>query len=195
LHDSPIHSPEELAGVPISVGYQSGSHYSSIQALEQYLPADKISLSFTEGMLFKRLDNLLEGKSKASTLFSGPYYLAEQLGYRKIIDTTFMIASMITGTPDDEDLKRFLRALKRAQRDIDLRPELYTHYYKNEFPVRYHGIMDIRRWGPGERIVFEPYTAEAFAQSRDWIAEREIFEGGKSSMGTDTYTDAVVRLT
>ena len=181
--------------MPISVGYQSGSHYSSIPALEQYLPADKISLSFTEGMLFKRLDNLLEGKSKASTLFSGPYYLAEQLGYRKIIDTTFMIASMITGTPDDEDLKRFLRALKRAQRDIDLRPELYTHYYKNEFPVRYHGIMDTRRWGPGERIVFEPYTAEAFAQSRDWIAEREIFEGGKSSMGTDTYTDAVVRLT
>jgi hypothetical protein len=102
---------------------------------------------------------------------------------------------MITGTPDDEDLKRFLRALKRAQRDIDLRPELYTHYYKNEFPVRYHGIMDTRRWGPGERIVFEPYTAEAFAQSRHWIAEREIFEGGKSSMGTDTYTDAVVRLT
>jgi hypothetical protein len=193
-HDSPIRSPEELMGVPISVGYQSGSHYSSIQALEQYLPADKINLSFTEGMLFKRLDNLLEGKSKASTLFSGPYYLAEQLGYRKIIDTTFMIASMITGTPDEEDLKRFFRALKRAQRDIDLRPELYTHYYKNEFPVRYHGIMDTRRWGPGERVVFEPYTAEAFAQSRDWIAEREIFEGGKSRMGTDTYTDAVVRL-
>jgi hypothetical protein len=26
------------------------------------------------------------------------------------------------------------------------------------------------------------------------VAEREIFEGGKPSMGTDTYTDAVVRL-
>jgi hypothetical protein len=37
--------------------------------------------------------------------------------------------------------------------------------------------------------VFEPY-----AQSRDWIAEREIFEGGESGMGTDTYGDAVVRL-
>src|SRR5207344_1539709 len=113
---SPIRSPEDLAGVPISVGYQSGSHYSTIQALEQYLPADKINLSFAEGMLFKRLDNMLEGRSQASTLFSGPYYLAEQLGYRKIIDTTFMIASMITGTPDEEDLKRFFRALKRAQR-------------------------------------------------------------------------------
>jgi hypothetical protein len=57
--------------------------------------------------------------------------------------------------------------------------------------------------GQGLGIVIPPvsgrlppvYTAEAFAQSRDWIAEREIFEGGKSSMGTDTYTDAVVRLT
>ena len=187
--------PEDLAGIPISVGYQSGSHYSSIQALEQYLPADKINLSFAEGMLFKRLDNLLEGKSQASTLFSGPYYLAEQLGYRKIVDTTFMIASMITGSPDEEDLKKFFRALRRAQRDIDLRPDLYTHYYTKEFPTRYHDIMDTRRWGPGERIVFEPYTEEAFAQSRDWIAEREIFEGGKPNMGSDSYKDVVVRLT
>ena len=50
------------------------------------------------------------------------------------------------------------RALQRAQRDIDLRPEAYTHYYQNEFPVRHHAAMDTRRWGPGERIVFEPYT-------------------------------------
>jgi hypothetical protein len=192
-HDSPIRSPEELAGVPISVGYQSGSHYSSIQALEQYLPADKISLSFTEGMLFKRLDNLLEGKSKASTLFSGPYYLAEQLGYRKIIDTTFMIASMITGTPDDEDLKRFLRALKRAQRDIDLRPELYTHHYRKEFPARFLDQVDTRRWGPGERIVFEPYTKEVFEDSFKWIREHKIFD--PAAMGLGRYEDAVVSLT
>ena len=193
-HDSPVKRPEDLAGVPISVGFQSGSHYSSVQALEQYLPSDKINLSFS-GMLFKRLDNLLEGKSQASALFSGPYYLAEQLGYRKIIDTTFMIASMITGTPDEEDLKRFFRALKRAQRDLDLRPERYTHYYRNEFPEHYHALMDTRRWGPGERIVFEPYTEEAFTQSRDWIAEREIFAGGKSGMGIDSYKDVAVRLT
>ena len=192
--DSPIRGPEDLASVPISVGYQSGSHYATIQALEQYLPPDRINLSFTDGMLFKRLDNLLDGPSQASTLFSGPYYLAEQLGYRKVIDTTFMIASMITGTPDEEDLRRFYRALKRAQRDIDLRPERYTHYYKNEFPDRYHAIMDTRRWGPGERIVFEPYTEDAFVAARDWIAAREIFGTGRSGMGTDRYTDAVIRV-
>ena len=120
--DSPVKTPEDLAGVPISVGYQSGSHYSTIQALEPYMPADKINLSFADGMLFNRLDNLMDGKSPASALFSGPYYLAEQLGFRKIIDTTFMITTMITGNPDPEDLRKFFRALKRAQRDIAAPP-------------------------------------------------------------------------
>ena len=46
--ESEITYPAELAGVPISVGYQSGSHYATIQALEQYLAADEISLSFAE---------------------------------------------------------------------------------------------------------------------------------------------------
>ena len=84
--DSPVKRPEDLAGVPIAVGYQSGSHYSTIQALEQYMPADKINLTFADGMLFHRLDQLIDGKAQASTLFSGPYYFAEQLGFRKVID-------------------------------------------------------------------------------------------------------------
>lgn len=190
--DSPIKTPEDLAGVPISVGYQSGSHYSTIQALEPFIPRDQINLNYADGMLFKRLDNLIEGVSQASSLFSGPYYMAEQLGFRKILDSTFMIASMVTGDPDPEDLRKFYRALKRAQRDIDLRPDLYTHYYRNEFPGRYHAIMDTRRWGPGERIVFEPYTEEVFAQSRDWIVDHGIFETDK--MGGDTYLDAVIQV-
>ena len=189
---SAIRSPADLAGVPISVGFQSGSHYATIQALEGYLAKDQIRLSFDEGMLFGRMEAFFEGKSPAVTLFSGPYYFAEQLGYRKIIDTTFMIGAMVNGDPDMEDVKRFFRALRRAQRDIDLRPELYTHYYKREFPERFHAAMDTRRWGPGERIVFEPYTREVFSQSFDWIAKHEIFEPG--SMGSGDYGKAIVSV-
>lgn len=189
--DSAVKTPEDLAGVPISVGYQSGSHYSTIQALEPYMAADQINLTFADGMLFKRLDNLVEGKSPASALFSGPYYMAEQLGYRKIIDTTFMITTMITGTPDPEDLRKFFRALRRAQRDIDLRPDLYTHYYRNEFPERYHAVMDTRRWGPGERLVFEPYTKEVFDETFKWIADHGIFEG---TLGRGNYEQSVVNV-
>jgi ABC-type nitrate/sulfonate/bicarbonate transport system substrate-binding protein len=188
--DSAIRTPADLAGVPISVGFQSGSHYSTIQALEQYMPAKDINLTFEDGMLFRRLELLIDGKSPAAALFSGPYYLAEQLGFRKIIDTTFMIASMINGSPEPEDVRRFFRALKRAQRDIDLRPELYTHYYRNEFPERWHAMMDTRRWGPGERIVFETYSRETYDQAFEWIARHEIF--GEDHMGSGDYGTAVV---
>jgi hypothetical protein len=188
--DSPITTPEDLADVPISVGYQSGSHYSTIQALEQFLPAERIRLSFTDGMLFKRMELLVDRRLRAAALFSGPYYFAEQLGFRKIIDTTFVIATMISGNPDPEDLRKYFRALQRAQRAIDLRPERYTHYYKKEFPIRYHSMMDTRRWGPGERIVFEPYTREAFEESFRWIQERGIFEG---DMGSGAYDQSVLR--
>jgi ABC-type nitrate/sulfonate/bicarbonate transport system substrate-binding protein len=188
--DSPVSEPQDLAGVPIAVGYQSGSHYSSIQALEQYLPLEQIKLSFNDGMLFKRLELLLAGRLAAAALFSGPYYFAEQLGFRKIIDTTFMIATMIKGTPDPEDVARMFRALRRAQRDIDLRPDQYTHYYRREFPLQYHARMDTRRWGPGERLVFEPYTREAFDRSRDWIAEHGIFTG--EALGSRGYADSIL---
>jgi ABC-type nitrate/sulfonate/bicarbonate transport system substrate-binding protein len=188
--DSKIQSPADLARVPISVGYQSGSHYSTIQALEQYLPASDINLIFEDGMLFSRMERFIDGRSPAAALFNGPYYLAEQLGFRKVIDTTFMIAAMIKGEPDPEDIRRYFRALRLAQRDIDLRPELYTHYYKNEFPDRFHPIMDTRRWGPGERIVFEPYSKEVFEQSFDWIAQHKIFaEGG---MGLGNYDQSTI---
>jgi ABC-type nitrate/sulfonate/bicarbonate transport system substrate-binding protein len=188
--DSKIRNPADLAHVPISVGYQSGSHYSTIQALEQYLPASDINLIFEDGMLFSRMERFIDGKSPAAALFNGPYYLAEQLGFRKVIDTTFMIAAMIKGEPDPEDIRRYFRALRLAQRDIDLRPERYTHYYKNEFPDRFHPMMDTRRWGPGERIVFEPYSKEVFEQSFDWIAEHKIFaEGG---MGLCNYDQSTI---
>ena len=65
-------------------------------------------------------------------------------------------------------------------------------YYKREFPLHYHALMDTRRWGPGERLVFEPYTQEAFDQSRDWIAGHGIFAEG--TMGECEYDRAVVSL-
>ena len=188
--DSRVKNPEDLAGVPISVGYQSGSHYATIQALEPYMPLDQINLSYKEGMLFARLEDLIDGQAPAVSLFSGPYYFAEQLGFRKVIDTTFMIGTMIHGDPDPEDLKKFFNALRRAQRDLDLRPDRYTHYYKNEFPERFHPMMDTRRWGPGERLVFEPYTKEIYQESREWIASHGIYPDG--NLGSGHYEQATV---
>src|SRR3954469_2041036 len=191
--ESPIKTPEDLRGVPISVGHQSGSHYSTIQALEQYMPASDIKLSFADGILFSRMEKLYDRQVPAAAVFSGPYYFLEQMVFRKVIDTTFMMSSMLNGDPDPEDVRKYFRGLRRAQRDIDLRPELYTHYYTKEFPARFVPMMDTRRWGPGERIVFETYTKEVFEESFNWIRERNIFEG--QDMGKGKYEEACVSLT
>ncbi len=190
--DSDVNTPEDLAGVPISVGFQSGSHYSTIQTLERYLDAADINLSFHDGMLFNRMESLIEGQVPAAALFSGPYYFAEQLGFRKIADTTFMIAATVKPDTDREDVRKYYAGLKKAQIEIDLRPELYTHYYVNEFPERFHDRMDTRRWGPGERIVFESYSRETYEKSFDWIAEHEIFAEG--DMGHSDYDKAIFTL-
>lgn len=189
---SEVRIPEDLSGIPISVGFQSGSHYSTVQALEQFLEPERINLSFGDGMLFGRMQRMIDGDLPAVSLFSGPYYFAEQLGFRKVIDTTFIIAGSINANADRDDVKRYYDALRRAQGDIDLRPELHTHYYLKEFPDKFHDLMDTRRWGPGERIVFQPYSKAMFETSFDWIKERSIFPEG--TMGTRRYEDAVVSV-
>lgn len=176
--DSDIRHPEDLADVPISVGYQSGSHYSTIEALDMFLEPDRIKLSFSDGLLFSRLEKLVDGEVPAASLFSGPYYFLEQLGFRKIVDTSFMMAAMVDENADLGDVKKYFKALRRAQTDIDLHAHRYTHYYSKEFPARFHDKMDTRLFGPGERIVFEPYNNEIFADTQKWIMERGIFPEG-----------------
>lgn len=52
--------------------------------------------------------------------------------------------------------------------------------------------MDTRRRGPGERIVFEPYTREAYEESQARIRDHGIFEDGK--IGEAGYEKACVTL-
>ena len=103
-----------------------------------------------------------------------------------------MIAAMINGDPEPGDVAKYFRALRRAQRDIDLRTELYTHYYLEELPQRFHAMVDVRRMGPGERIVFEPYTRETFEASRKWIHDHHIFPDG--STGQKDYESVTISM-
>ena len=42
--ESPIHSASDLANVEVSVGYHSGSHFSTLMSLEKFLPPEQIKL-------------------------------------------------------------------------------------------------------------------------------------------------------
>jgi NitT/TauT family transport system substrate-binding protein len=185
--DSPIRRPEDLAGIEIGVGYRSGSHYTTIQALEPFLKREQIKLKFG-GMPWARVDAALDGDVAATTVWGPALYVCEQLGMRKIVDASFMGAFMIPPAVAKEDVERYFRALKRAQIEIDLASEQYKRLFANELPERYKDRVDVRLFGPGERVVFLPYSRESFESTQRWIHERDIFE----SAGSRDYESAVV---
>lgn len=173
--DSEIQRPEDLAGVEVAVGYHSGSHFSTIQALEPFLEPGDITLRFG-GMPYDRVDALLSGAVPAAAIWSAASYLVEQQRARKILDTTFMAGFMFDAGIDAADVEKYFNALKRAQMELDLQPESYKHHYLKEIPERFHAVIDVRRFGPGERIVFLPYTSDSYERSQQWMRERSLFE-------------------
>lgn len=186
--ESSIKKPHDLANVEVGVGYHSGSYFSAIQALEKILKPDEIKLAFI-GQPQDRLAALLNRKVDAANMFGAPLYVVEQQGFRKILDTTFMIGFLLHKDADLDDVKRYFKALQRAQRDIDLEPERYKHYFLKELPEKYHGMIDVGAFGPGERLVFEPYTREIFEQTHRWMEQEKLFP--EAEVGTRNYEGSV----
>jgi NitT/TauT family transport system substrate-binding protein len=187
--ESPIRNAEELRNVEIGVGYHSGSHFSTLQSVEKFLRRDEIKLRFIGGH-FDRLDLLFERKVTAGNVFGAEAYALEQQGFRKVLDTTFMIGFLITGDAAIEDVEKYFRALQRAQRDIDQEPERYKHYFLKELPDKYHSLVDVRAFGPGERLVFEPYTQEVYEKTHRWIESWNLFD--EAQAGQASYEAAVL---
>jgi NitT/TauT family transport system substrate-binding protein len=183
--ESPIRRPEDLAGVPIGVGYHSGSHFATVQALESVLAPGDLKLTF-QGPPNERMDALLERQVPAATAWGVPLYIAEAFGFRKVLDATFMIGFLVTGTDATKaDVDKYLAALRRAQMEIDLHPEQYKHYHLRSVPEKYREQVDVRAFGTGERIVFLPYTREVFAKTQQWIESHQLFADRSAPAGYD----------
>ena len=188
--ESWIKEPEELAGVEVTVGKRSGSHFSAIQALEAVVKPEQINLKFVGGPM-DRLQLLLDRRVASGNVFGTAGYVLEQQGFRKVVDTTFMIGFLVETGANDEDAQKYFNALQRAQRDIDLEPERYKHYLLRELPEKYHSMLDVRRCGIGERLVFEPYTREVFEQTHRWMMTHDLIPLGQGH--EQGYDQAVVR--
>jgi NitT/TauT family transport system substrate-binding protein len=178
--ESPITRPEDLAGQDIAVGFHSGSHFTTIQALEPFLRRDQIRLKFV-GSVWARVDVGVDRDTPATSVWGLTYQVLEQFGFRKVVDTSFMIGFMFPAGVDRGDVEKYMRGMKRAQMDLDFQPERYKSYYLNEIPDRYKSKVDVRRFSPGERIVFLPYTDAMFGATQAWIEERGLFEESQAA--------------
>ena len=100
-----------------------------------------------------------------------------------------MIGFLFSNDADVEDVEKYFNALQRAQKDIDLAPEKYKHYLLKGIPEKYHGMVDVERLGPGERIVFEDYTREMYEQTHRWMEDLQLFPA--EQLGHAAYEVAV----
>ena len=187
--DAPYARPEDLAGAKVGVGYHSGSHYSAIQGLEPFLQRSQIELDFV-GRPWDRVRLMRDGRIEAANVFGAQYYLLEQQGFRKLVDTTFIMGFLVGDAADPDDLERYFRAMRHAQREIDLDADRYKHYWLREMPDDLRDTVDVRRFGPGERIVFEPYTRDMFERTHRWMEQWELFD--ESAVGGRGYEDVVI---
>jgi hypothetical protein len=173
--DSPISDPRALARTEVAVGYHSGSHYSAVQALEVFLAPEEVTLKFV-GSSWSRVDAALARKIPAVNVWGPQLYLLEQHGFRRVVSTTFMMAFMFPRHVESDRIERYMRALIRAQGDIDVEPERYKHYFINEIPERFRDQVDVRRFGVGERVVPQPYTRAMFERTQAWMHARKLFD-------------------
>src|SRR6476661_1220475 len=176
--DSRVFEPADLARTDVAVGYHSGSHYSALQALEVFLAREDIALKFV-GSSWSRVDAALARKIPAVNVWGPQLYLLEQHGFRRIVSTTFMMAFMFPRYVDPESIERYMRALVKAQADIDVEPERYKRHFIAEIPERFRDQVDVRRFGIGERVVPQPYTRAMFEKTQAWMHARKLFDFGQ----------------
>ena len=81
----------------------------------------------------------------AANVWGAQLYLLEQWGFRKLVDTTFMMGFLVSEDAEPDDLERYFRGLRRAQAELDLEPEPYKRHWLAEMP-------DDLRKAAGERL-------------------------------------------
>jgi NitT/TauT family transport system substrate-binding protein len=187
--DSPLRRPEDLAGVEVGVGYHSGSHYSALQALESFLDRDRIAVGFV-GRPFDRVRLALAGRSPAVNVWGAQAYLLEQQGFRKLVDTSFVMGFLVSPQAVPEDVERYFTALLRAQQEIDLDLPRYAHHWAREIPADLLELVDVRRFGPGERVVPQPYTPEMYDRTQGWMRGWDLIDAGEPA--GSRYEDTVL---
>src|SRR5258708_1075087 len=94
-------------------------------------------------------------------------------------DTPFVMGFPVSAEAEVEDVERYFRALLRAQQKIDIEPERYKHFWLKEMPDDVQGLADVRRFGPGERIVPQPYTWEMYERAYRWMKTWDLVDAAE----------------
>jgi NitT/TauT family transport system substrate-binding protein len=160
--DSKIRRPEDLKDVPIAVGLRAGSHFNVPYHLEKHLPLEHIK-PVNVGGFGARLKALVDGEFEAASLLPPQIDMAKQLGMREVISGEFKTLWWVHESHSPELLRRYFRALDRAEQAIVADTAKYLPLWKYSVPPEFAGEKwDFSRFSRGERFVNGPISRQEF---------------------------------
>jgi NitT/TauT family transport system substrate-binding protein len=184
--DSPVYTPQQLAGRTVGVPFYAGTHYLALHLLEGFLPRDLINVCRAPNGSRNRFNLMMKGEIEATTLTEPYVTLAEKKGCRTICSAFFHGTEVASQRVEAETYASFNRAVREAVRRINADKRAYLHYF-----IDYHKAKDpeIGTLRPEElresRIVVcdpAPIPAEEMQRTYEWVKSWGMLEKNESAL-------------
>jgi NitT/TauT family transport system substrate-binding protein len=178
--DSPVFTPQQLAGRSVGVGMYAGTHYLALQLLEGFLPRDLINLYSAGSGAYQRLKRMLAGEFEATTVTEPHATLAEKMGCRLVCSAFFHGTEVASNRVSADTYAAFNRAVREAVRRINANKAAYMHYF-----IDYHkdkqpevGTLKVEDLRESRLVVTDPapIPPDEMQRTYDWMKSWGMLE-------------------
>lgn len=187
--DSPVYTPQQLAGKLVAIPYYFGTHYLAIQMLEGFVPRDMIRTCRAPNGSAARFDAVINGEVDATTLTEPFITLAEKLGCRVICESFFHGTEVASDAVDAETYSAFNRAVREAVRRINADKKKYLRYFIDRHRGQHPGIdaLTVDDFRPGRIQVVDPapIPADELQRTYEWMRSWNMID----EIGAETLVD------
>jgi len=184
--DSPVYTPQQLAGCRVGVLFYAGTHYLALQMLEGFLPRDQIVVCNAPAGGRNRFDLMMKGEVEGTTLTEPYVTFAEKRGCRVICSAFYHGTEVASDKVDAETYRAFNVAVCEAVRRINSNKVGYLHYFidrhrKIDPEIATLKVADLRA---SRLVVVDPAPIPAHESERtyQWVRSWGMLEETSSPL-------------
>lgn len=178
--DSPVYTPQQLAGRKVGVPFFAGTHYIALHLLEGFLTRDQIKVVRAPNGSRNRFNMMMKGEIEATTLTEPYVTLAEKRGCRTVCSAFMHGTEVASDKVTPETYAAFNRAVREAVRRINADKGAYMHYF-----IDYHkkkdpeiGTLKVEDLRPSRLVVCDPapIPADELQRTYEWVKSWGMLE-------------------